>query len=100
MKPYEQRLAEAQGYREECLKKFRENPTQDPSQKFSPGDRVSVVRLPREMNHFRTGVATVKYSYAQVYGGSSDDAHNSYCLDFDDSGETSWYPAGTMEALP
>lgn len=75
---------------------FRVSTTSPPvGQKFAPGVRVRIADdLGPCMAHFPRGVmATVRYTYAHAYGGKDVD---SYCLDVDGEGETSWYEEGQL----
>jgi hypothetical protein len=74
-------------------------PHKIPNQKFAIGSRVRIIKnLGPSMPHFPSGKnATVKYTYAYVYGGND---YKSYCLDVDDIGEVSWYYEQQLKSIP
>jgi hypothetical protein len=94
---FEQRRAEAHSLYKASLQRVKEIPVPQ-GQKFSSGTRVKIADdLRPSMSHFPHGKnATVLYTYAHAYGGNDVE---SYCLDIDGEGETSWYYEDQLTAL-
>ena len=89
---YKQRLQEASAYHQAALRRVAETPA-PASQKFAPGARVKIADdLGPSMSHFPAGrLATVKYTYAHVYGSQYARHILMYSLDIDGIGEVAWY---------
>lgn len=90
MKPYKERLADAQRIYAEGLRRVATLPMPE-GQKFAPGTRVRIADdLGEHMRHFHGAgkLATVEYTHAHAYGGKSVD---SYSLNVDGIGSNAWY---------
>lgn len=93
MKPYEERLADAQGEYARGLRNVKNDPTPE-GQKFPVGAFVKVAKdLGPTMSHFTNDVyAKIEYTYAHAYGGSNIDSY-SLILQYDEGNWSSsaWY---------
>lgn len=91
MRPYEERLAEAQGIQAAGLEKVKTQPMPK-GQKYAPGTRVRITGGGRS-----EGLeATVEYTYAHAYWG--DDV-KSYLLDVDGRGSSAWFHEENLTAI-
>ncbi len=84
---------QAMGFYAACLAKLNKNVT-PAGQKFRIGTRVRIADNP--VGHFSGYNATVKYTYAQMYGGTNT---HSYCIDIDNIGEVSWYEENQLTLI-